>query len=536
MNNKLFKKLSHIFTAPKLTWVIIGIGIALRIVRYLHNTSLWFDESVYAVDIINRSITDFIHQSNDFLQVQAFGFYIFEKFAVNMFGNSEYALRLLPLLFGIASLFLFHKVAKDILNSNAVPVALALFAILDPLIYYSTELKPYSGDVFFALLILSLASYEGKKLNVRHIVMCTVVGAIAILSSTPSVFVLGGVWAGLLLSCLQRREWAKFRGLLIVSIIWALIFLTIYFTYTRIMIVAMTKYVSLETAFEMEKFIMPFPPRSLLDIKWFIDFFFDTFLFQDSIMYVKRVTLSGLMAFAFLAGSVAMIFEKRDKFYILFFPIILTLLAAAMHQYPFKGRQILFLVPMFLLIISEGAEYVRDKISKNSLLMGAVFIGLLFIYPVSWAAYHVKRPLVRSEIKPVLSYIKHNWQEGDVVYVHFFAQYEFEYYTKYHPAPYKFDENEYVIGIAPRGWYDKWRKNKLPERYRNIYDQSRDELLKEYIRDLNMVEGNKRVWVVFTGDITMENFFLSHMDTIGEKKDTFGHSGLALTVLYDLSK
>ena len=149
MSNKLLKKLNHIFTAPKLAWVIIGIGIALRVLRYLQNTSLWFDESVYAVDIINRSITDFIHQSNDFLQVQALGFYIFEKFAVNMFGNSEYALRLLPLLFGIASLFLFHKVAKEILNSNAVPVALALFAILDPLIYYSTDLKPYSGDVFF---------------------------------------------------------------------------------------------------------------------------------------------------------------------------------------------------------------------------------------------------------------------------------------------------------------------------------------------------------------------------------------------------
>jgi len=504
-------------------------------VRYLHNTPLWFDESVYAVDIINRSITDFIHPSSEFLQVQALGFYIYEKFAVNIFGTSEYAFRLAPFLFSIISLFLFYKIAKHFTNTRAACIALTLFAILDPLIYYSTELKPYSGDVVFTLLILSLATYKGEELNVQRIFMLTVVGAIVILLSNPSVFVLGGVWAGLLLSCLKRREWAKCRGLLIVSIIWALIFLAVYFTYYRIMIVAMSEHVSLEKAFEMEQFIMPFPPRSLVDVKWLIDFFFDTFLFQDSIMYVKRVTLSGLMAFAFLVGSVSMFLDKREKFYILLFPILLTLLAAAMHQYPFKGRQILFLVPMFLIIISEGAEYIRSRINEKSVIIGAVFMGLLFIYPASWAAYHVKKPLIRSEIKQVLSYIKQNWQEGDFVYLHFFTQYEFEYYTQYHPAPYKFDKNEYVIGIGPRGWYDKWRRNKLPERYRNIDDQSRYDLIKEYMHDLDQMKGRKRVWILFGGDITMENFFLSHLDSIGKRHDSFGKAGLGMTYLYDLS-
>jgi hypothetical protein len=252
-------------------------------------------------------------------------------------------------------------------------------------------------------------------------------------------------------------------------------------------------------------------------------------------MYIKRVTLPGIMAFSFLAGSAVMFLEKKEKLYTLLLPVLLTLIAAAMHQYPFKGRQILFLVPIFLLIIAEGAEYIRAKTSNNSVIIGAIFIVLLFIYPVSWAAYHVKKPLIRSEIKPVLNIIQNKWQPGDVVYVHFFAQYEFEYYTKYHPTPYKFDVNEYFIGIAPRGWYDKWRRSKLPERYRNIDNQSRDELLKEYVRDLKRVESNKRVWIVFTGDISTEKFFLSRLDSIGRLVDTFGRSGLAITYLYDLA-
>ena len=288
----------------------------------------------------------------------------------------------------------------------------------------------------------------------------------------------------------------------------------------------------------MENFFMPFPPKSLMDIKWYLDMFFDTFLFQDTIVYVKRVTLPGIMAFAFLVGSVTMFFEKRDKFYVLIFPVLITLIAAAMHKYPFKGRQILFLIPMFLLIISEGAEYIRDKISKNSVWIGAIFMALLFIYPVSWAAYHVRKPLTRSEIRPVLSYIQNNWQDGDIIYVHFFAQYEFEYYSKHHPTPFDFNDNDYIIGIGPRGWYNVWRKNRIPERYKTegVVSQSRDDLLKEYRNDLNQLRDRNRVWVVFTGDTTMESFFLSYLDSIGQRHDFFGHSGLALTYLYDLSE
>ncbi|HDH05592.1 MAG TPA: hypothetical protein ENH01_07760 [Nitrospirae bacterium] len=539
MRGGISQALSRIYNSEKFPWIIICIGIALRLVRYLHNTSLWFDESVIAVDIINRPLTDFINPSPDYTQTGPLSFYIFTKLAVQLFGNSEYALRLAPLLFGIASLFLFYKAAKEIVSPGAVPVALALFAVLDPLIFYSSELKPYSGDIAFALLILTLAltTFQSKKWDTRHIVILALAGAIAVLSSNPSVFVLGGVGTALSVSCLNKKEWSRLRRILIVCTAWALSFIAVYLVYLSGLTAEMARNMSIEKAFVMEKYFMPFPPKSLMDIKWFIDTFFDTFLFQDSVIYVKRVTLSGIMAFAFLAGCVTMFSEKREKFYFLIFPALLTLLAAAMHQYPFKGRQILFLAPMFLLIISEGAEYIRDKISKSSVIFGAIFMGLLFIYPVSWAAYHLKKPLIRSEIRPALSYIKNNWQEGDIIYVHSFAQYELEYYLKYHPEPFDFNENEYVTGIAPRGWYNVWRKNRLPERYKNLGTtaQSRDDLLKEYTDDLDRLRGRKRVWVLFTGDTTMESFFLSRLDSIGARLDSFGHSGLGVVYLYDLS-
>lgn len=97
---------------------------------------------------------------------------------------------------------------------------------------------------------------------------------------------------------------------------------------------------------------------------------------------------------------------------------------------------ILFLVPLILLFIAEGVDYIRETTRNSSFIMGILVIGLLFIHPVTIAAYHAVKPSSRGEIKPVLSHMKNRWQKGDIIYVHYYAQYAFEYYSKYHPKPY----------------------------------------------------------------------------------------------------
>ncbi len=534
MGINMYQKTKELYESPKLPWIIICIGIALRLIRYIYNPSIWFDESVYASDIISRDLIDFINPSPDYTTTSSYGFNIFVKLASHVFGNSEYALRLVPLFFGIISLFLFYKVSKHFISPKAVPVALGLFSVLQPLVYYSSELKPYSGDVAIALLIVAAATYiHTETLSIKHIFLLAVVGLVAIVFSNPSIFVLAGVGTGLLLSGLKKKEWIRVRGLLIIGVIWLLSFTAFYFMYTHRMTSSFN--VSMEELLRIENGLMPFPPKSLADIQWFMDTLFDTFLFQDPIIYVEKVTLSGIMAFAFLIGGISMFCEKREKCYLLILPVLFTFIAAALHQYPFKGRQILFLAPLFLLVISEGVEVLREKTSKESLMIGIVFIGLVFIHPVSWAAYHAIKPVSMSQVRSVLHNIENNWQDGDIIYVHFFAQYEMDYYLKYHPEPLSFEEDDYIVGIAPRGWYTKWRKNNIPDRYKNIDTQSREDLSREYIKDMEQLRNHKRVWILFTGDNTKEKFFLSHLDTMGKRLDSFGRSVLGVTYLYDLT-
>lgn len=537
MGNKSYQRLTQLFNSDKLPWVIIALGIMLRFIRYAHNPSLWFDEAVVGLDIINRSFSELIGQSPDWSSKHPFGFLVLVKLAVELFGKSEYALRLLPLTSGIFSFFLFYKVAKHYINPNACIIALGLFSIIDPLVVLSSDLKPYSSDITFALSIYVLAIYmQAKELNISRNILFGIYGALVIWFSYPTLFVLAGVGVCLAVFSLSKKDWARIWNLAIIYSMWALSFIAFYFIYIR----------NLQSNFDisvkemltvMEHAYMPLPPMSLLDIKWFIDLFFEIF------SYPMGLSLLGISAMAFVIGCVAIYSHNRRNFAILTSPIFFTFLAAAIHQYPFKGRFIFFLVPLMLFFIAEGAEYIRSKTIQNAKVIGIIFISLLLFHPLLLSAYRIKRPYYMEEIKPVLSHIQNNWQKGDLLYVHYYAQYPFEYYSKYHPKLYKFKEGEYIIGIAPRGWYRHWRKQEVSKYYDAgvKVKQTSVDIFKIYAKDLDRLKGNKRVWVLFTGNIPKdgiieEKFFIYHLETIGKQLDMFGRTGISSTYLYDLSE
>jgi uncharacterized membrane protein len=92
-------------------------------------------------------------------QTSPLAFLIVEKLVTQIFGSSEYALRFFPLVCSIVSLFLFYNITKRLLSPRGISLALTLFAVSWPLIYYSSELKQYSSDVTVALSLYSVALY-----------------------------------------------------------------------------------------------------------------------------------------------------------------------------------------------------------------------------------------------------------------------------------------------------------------------------------------------------------------------------------------
>ncbi len=107
-----FKKIVSLCPSAKFPALIISVGILLRLTEYPYNRSLWLEEAWLALEIVKRTITELLKGFG----LAPFGFLAIEKALIFVFGNNEDALRLLPLLTGIASPFLFYHRARKSLR------------------------------------------------------------------------------------------------------------------------------------------------------------------------------------------------------------------------------------------------------------------------------------------------------------------------------------------------------------------------------------------------------------------------------------
>jgi len=536
-SRKLLKPAASLFTLERLVWLIISVGVFLRLVHYLLNRSLWIDEAFVALNIINKSYLELL-QPLDYNQAAPFGFLVLEKLAVQLFGESEYSLRFFPFLAGIASLFLFYKVAKWFSHLHAVIIAIGLFALCDRLIYYSAEVKQYSIDVVIALLLyLGVINLQSKKLNPMRIAVFSIIGAVAIWISHPSVFILAGTGMSLLIFAFIKRKWTVILRYLIVFLFWLLSFIGFYFISIR----KLSSNEALQKSWDSNhNSFMPFPPLSLSELGWFPDKFFEIF------NYPSGLYLTGIAVLAFIMGCTSMYGRSKKKFFLLIFPVLLALLASGLHKYPFKGQLLLFIVPSILLLVAEGAQQVIDKTQFNSKLLGIALVVLLFFHPLYYAARNLKSPdnpphfveyqRVREDIKPVLSYVQTNQHYGDVLYLYYASQYAFKYYSSRYN--FKYDSGKAVWSKPPEDWFAPAMPSYPPQLIVGEYSRNDWSILEN---ELNEIRGNRRVWVIFShvsdrrSPLDEEDVFLYLLNRIGTQVDSF-KSTEASAYLYDLSK
>lgn len=485
--------------------VMVALGCVLRIVQYLLDRSLWMDEAYLSLNILHRSFAGLWH-TLDYHQGAPVGFLLLEKSVVRLWGGSEYALRLLPLLAGIASLILFYKLATKILSLNAAAIATTLFAISPTLVYYSGEVKQYSSDAAIAILLYCLTIVGSEsEWSIRQSVLAAVVGAVAVWMSHASVFVLAGIGVSISATLLLRKDWGRLLRVFLVGLCWISSLAVCYFVTLR----------KLSNDTELLSYwktnFMPLPPRSITDFKWFVDSFFDFFATSAGLKF------TGLAALVFVVGSIVMYRKSHERIFLLLSPAILTLIASGMRRYPFGGRLTLFLLPAAVLLMAEGVEAIRSAADFKIPGAGVVLLTLVFLDPGAYALHHFAKPhtevaqpgvMLPEEIRPVMSYVAKNEMPGDLVYVFSESEPAFDYYAERK----RFPVNNVEIGTASG-------------------DDPRN-----YQTDLERLRG-RRVWVVLShthGVGAQESKYVEfYLDGFGPRIEAFSAAG-AEVYLYDL--
>jgi hypothetical protein len=191
--------------------------------------------------------------------------------------------------------------------------------------------------------------------------------------------------------------------------------------------------------------------------------------------------------------------------------------AAVAHQYPFRGRLIVWLVPSALIAAAAGAEWIRGRASALHSAAGAALgaaLMLAFLASPVMAMWEMPPPYDIEHWRALLSYLQSHRQTGDEVYVLPLQRIGMSFYG---PS----------YGLQPQDW--------------TTGVCSRDDT-RAYIRDVDRYRGVRRLWVLSASSRpfrVVREAVRKYLNTIGVRKESVELPSLTMTAvsveLYDLS-
>ena len=374
---------------------------ALLLLQYFHNRSLWIDEAMLALNIINRSPAGLFKLLDDH-QVAPILFLLIEKCFTAIFGNTELALRLLPLLSALICLPLVYRLTFQFTRSRPLALcAMILLGCTTPFVYYSSEVKQYSTDVLVLLSIYAVAFIESPFLKKWRTPILSITGAIAVFLSNTSVIALFTV--GLFYVYQAWKEKKISANYWIPALTWAF-----FFGINYLMFIKDHPYAQFMKNFWANTF-MPLNIFGKPFHKW-VDRTVVQF-FRDLLPSVPGGYLFFTTLLLYLFSLVMMVRKKEFRLlYLCLAPAVIHLCLSSLQLYPFDLRLILYQAPLHIIILAYGIRQLAIYFPKPGWVMIIATALLCFKLFTNY-------PIDHDELRPAILYIGRHVEPGETVYV-----------------------------------------------------------------------------------------------------------------------
>ena len=409
-------------TSPSRTGVIVGLvlaGILCCLEQYAARISFWQDEAFQVLNVMEQGYGQ-LASSLGRNQTAPPLFIMGVKACGQYLGHSEYSLRLIPLINGIAAMIVFAIVAVRSLTPRAACLAVALMAMGPKLIEHATEVKQYSGDVLAAAVLwLAASSLFGWRLNSQmpassgdtlrqntfRLLLFSLLAGVTFWYSEVQCF----IFVGMALAVLPRfavhraRGWLSFCAACLPGII---SFLLLYLLSVR---------------YQQNNNLIAYwiDEKGLPDYaRWWM---LPVWLVMSLVRLCNYFSNPlGPIVLVFAIAGVRALWSKRDQHETLravFLPAALTLMAALALRYPFGGsRATMFLVPSLILLCSVGFAYLQDHLPRLA-SAAAIAACLLVGSNIVQAAYHLAVPRSVSHPRPAIEYVRTHRTPGQGIWV-----------------------------------------------------------------------------------------------------------------------
>jgi len=337
-------------TVEQITWGFVALGLLLRVARYLLCFPLWGDESFLASNFIDRGYFDLLGRL-EYNMVAPPLFLWAELAAVRLFGFNELALRLVPMLCSVTTLFLFRHLAVQLLKGTPLLLAVGIFSVAYYPIRHGCEVKPYATDLFVTLVLLTMAvQWLRNPQRLRWLWALAAMLPLALGFSFTAVFVAGGVAVAIGMTALtlgERRVWTA-------TVAYGAVLLLSFAAFYHI--TARVQFDNYERSGLKQCWINDFPPlgQPLELAGWLVER-------HTSHMFAYPFGGahggSTLTAICIVAATVFLWRRRQHALLAMFFvPLALCFVAAALEKYPYGGSQrtMQFVAPMACLLSGLG--------------------------------------------------------------------------------------------------------------------------------------------------------------------------------------
>lgn len=392
----------------------MGLAAFFRIYA-LGGRDLWTDEAWVALAALKDTPREALAASQSTPPL-----YLFTVWAlVRVAGSSEAVLRFLSLLFGLGTIALFWPLARSLSSRSSSLLGLALVGFSPVMVYYSKELKQYSGDAFFAVLILLLVERLRRRGDQWLWLALGAAGALGLGFSHALVFILPVAWAALWLS----RPAGGRLPVVLLGAVWAAALAGCYVLFLRGQV-------------DPELLIywaQDFPNFSSLTafLGWLGTAFyryFRYFFWEWGVFWAPPLVIIGVLVLIRQGRGRACLYLGG--------PLLLALLASALHRYPFMARYggnrlMLFSAPLLYLTAAVGLtailSWLWDQKQKIPALVCAGLL-LLALDPLGVLKENLYPRSNREEIQPLVAHLQKRLAPQDWIYVYYFAVPPFKYY------------------------------------------------------------------------------------------------------------
>ncbi len=402
--------------AKQALMLVVIAGALFRLAVFLHAKSLFGDEALLAVNVVFRPLGDALLNLEE-NQVVPPLFLILSRLSLFVFKNLELSLRLVPLLSGIAALWLFARLAWRLVPGWFAAGTTTVVALHFVHVRYSTMFKHYSSDCAVTLILLLVALNWARISEFRRRVIAAGLPLLIALSLT-AVFGLCGLLVVSLRSAITDKRKNSFAAPAILGLSTVAVGGVLW-------LIVLRRYQAVSFFYEFWQ--DGFPQGNLA--WWPVSALVRVFDYL-----VGYPPLHALWALVCLVGFIALFLRRRDRSVAIFSvaAIVAGLGAAIFRVYPFSAERVtLWLAPVALVCLTKGLGSIW-RLRPTTLFkpVAAVLVLSLLAWTIATIYVQGGELLLAEEMRAVAQRLSEAEPEPAPILVSKCASYAFRLYFK----------------------------------------------------------------------------------------------------------